>query len=712
MSRQVKLEKTRNIGIMAHIDAGKTTATERILYYTGRSHKLGEVHDGNATMDWMEQEQERGITITSAATTCFWFRTEDGEIPSPEYGTDPDAAKFRFNIIDTPGHVDFTIEVERSLAVLDGAVCVLDANAGVEPQTETVWRQADRYSVPRIVFVNKMDKIGADFFNCVDMIRDRTGAQPLPIHLPIGAENEFAGLVNLITMQEWVWESEDLGASWHLQDIRPELADKAAEMRATLVELAVEQDDDVMERFLEGEEPDVATLQRLIRLGTLNMSFVPVLCGSAFKNKGVQPMLNAVIDYLPGPLDVPAYTGFAPGDETETRDIERRADDAEPLSGLAFKIMNDPFVGSLTFVRLYSGTLKKGDNILNSTKGKRERVGRMMMMHSNNREEIESAYAGDIVALAGMKESTTSDTLCDATKSVVLETMTFPDPVIEIAIEPKSKNDQEKMSAGLQRLAAEDPSFQVSSDIESGQTIMRGMGELHLDILVDRLKREFKVEANIGAPQVAYRETITKEVEVDYTHKKQSGGSGQFARVKIRFAPLAEGGFAFGNSVVGGSVPKEYVPGVEKGITMAKETGTIAGFPVIDFEAELIDGASHDVDSSVLAFEIAGRAAFREAMNKASPKLLEPVMKVEVITPEEYMGDIIGDLNSRRGNVGGMNQRGNARAIDAMVPLANMFGYINTLRSMSQGRAQYSMQFDHYEQVPQAVADEVRAKMA
>ena len=712
MAREYSLERYRNFGIMAHIDAGKTTATERILYYTGRSHKLGEVHDGNATMDWMEQEQERGITITSAATTCFWFRTEDGETPSPEYGTDPDSAKFRFNIIDTPGHVDFTIEVERSLAVLDGAVCVLDANAGVEPQTETVWRQADRYSVPRIVFVNKMDKIGADFFNCVDMIKDRTGAQPLPIHLPIGAENEFAGLVNLITMQEWVWDSEDLGASWRLQDIRPELVEQVEEMRSTLVELAVEQDDDVMEKFLDGEEPDVATLQRLIRLGTLNMSFVPVLCGSAFKNKGVQPMLNAVIDYLPGPLDVPAYTGFAPGDETETRNIERHADDAEPLAGLAFKIMNDPFVGSLTFVRLYSGSLKKGDSILNSTKGKRERVGRMMMMHSNNREEVESAYAGDIVALAGMKESTTGDTLCDPNKSVVLETMTFPDPVIEIAIEPKSKNDQEKMSAGLQRLAAEDPSFQVSSDIESGQTIMRGMGELHLDILVDRLKREFKVEANIGAPQVAYRETITKEVEVDYTHKKQSGGSGQFARVKIRFAPLAEGGFAFSNSVVGGSVPKEYVPGVEKGITMAKETGTIAGFPVIDFEVELLDGASHDVDSSVLAFEIAGRAAFREAMTKASPRLLEPVMKVEVITPEEYMGDIIGDLNSRRGNVGGMNQRGNARAIDAMVPLANMFGYINTLRSMSQGRAQYSMQFDHYEQVPQAVADEVRAKMA
>ena len=712
MSRQYPLERYRNFGIMAHIDAGKTTTTERVLYYTGRSHKIGEVHDGNATMDWMEQEQERGITITSAATTCFWFRTEDGETPSEGHGDDPEAAKFRFNIIDTPGHVDFTIEVERSLAVLDGAVCVLDANAGVEPQTETVWRQADRYEVPRVVFVNKMDKIGADFFNCVDMIKDRTGAQPLPIHCPIGAESEFAGLIDLILMKEWVWSSEDLGASWELRDIRPELKDKAEEMRAEMIELAVEQDDAVMEKFLEGEEPDEETLRRLIRIGTLNMSFVPVLCGSAFKNKGVQPMLNAVIDFLPGPLDVPSYMGFKPGDETETRDIERKADDAMPYTGLAFKIMNDPFVGSLTFVRIYSGKLAKGDAIMNSTKGKRERVGRMMMMHSNNREEIDEAFAGDIVALAGMKETTTGDTLCDTTNPVVMETMTFPDPVIEIAVEPKSKNDQEKMSQGLQRLAAEDPSFQVSSDNESGQTIMRGMGELHLDILVDRLKREFKVEANIGAPQVAYRETITREVEVDYTHKKQSGGSGQFARIKVKFGPLAEGGYEFSNSIVGGAVPKEFIPGVEKGIMTAKDTGVIAGFPVIDFQAELVDGASHDVDSSVLAFEIAARAAFREAMEKASPKLLEPVMKVEVITPEDYVGDIIGDLNSRRGQVGGMDQRGNARAIDAMVPLANMFGYINTLRSMSQGRAQYSMQFDHYEQVPQAVADEVRAKMA
>jgi len=712
MARAYPLTRYRNFGIMAHIDAGKTTTTERILYYTGRSHKIGEVHDGNATMDWMEQEQERGITITSAATTCMWFRTEDGKNPSGEHGDDSEEAKFRFNIIDTPGHVDFTIEVERSLAVLDGAVCVLDANAGVEPQTETVWRQADRYKVPRIVFVNKMDKIGADFYNCVHMIKDRTGAIPLPVQIPVGAETDFIGHVDLVTMKEWIWKGEDLGASWVIQDIRDELKDKAQEMREAMIEIAVEQDDDAMEAFLEGNEPDVDTLRGLIRKGTLSMSFVPVLCGSAFKNKGVQPMLNAVIDFLPGPLDVPAYVGFKPGDEEETRNIERRANDAEPFSGLAFKIMNDPFVGSLTFVRIYSGKMAKGDNLLNSTKGKRERIGRMMMMHSNNREEIEEAFAGDIVALAGMKETTTGDTICDNADPVVLETMTFPDPVIEIAIEPASKNDQEKMSAGLQRLAAEDPSFRVSTDEESGQTIMKGMGELHLDILVDRLKREFKVSANIGAPQVAYRETITKEIEVDYTHKKQSGGSGQFARIKLIFRPLGEGGYNFTNKVVGGSVPKEYIPGVEKGIMSAKDTGVIAGFPVIDFEVELIDGASHDVDSSVLAFEIAARAAFREAMGKAAPRLLEPVMKVEVITPEEYMGDIIGDLNSRRGNVGGMDQRANARVISAMVPLANMFGYINTLRSMSQGRAQYTMQFDHYDPVPQAIADEVKAKLA
>ena len=712
MTRQNTLERYRNFGIMAHIDAGKTTTSERILYYTGKSYKIGEVHDGAATMDWMEQEQERGITITSAATTCFWYNTNDGKNTDKRYGNNPEEAKFRLNIIDTPGHVDFTIEVERSLAVLDGAVCVLDANAGIEPQTETVWRQADRYKVPRIVFVNKMDKIGADYYNCVDMIKDKTGAIALPVNIPIGSENQFEGIVNLITMKEWVWKSEDLGASWEIKDIRPELIDKANELRSSLIETAVEQDDDWTEKFLEGEEPGEDDLHMLIRKGTLSMSFVPVLCGSAFKNKGVQPMLNAVIDYLPGPLDVPPYEGFKPGDVSETRNIVRNPSDDEPLSGLAFKIMNDPFVGSLTFVRIYSGVLKKGDSILNSTKGKKERVGRMMVMHSKDREEIDVAYAGDIVALAGLKETTTGDTLCDSSDSVVLETMTFPDPVIEIAVEPKSKNDQEKMSSGLARLAAEDPSFRITTDLESGQTIMKGMGELHLDILIDRLKREFKVEANIGAPQVAYRETITKEVEVDYTHKKQSGGAGQFARIKIIFTPDSEEGYSFKNSVKGGNVPTEYIPGVEKGLKIQKETGIIAGFPVIDFKAELIDGASHDVDSSVLAFEIAARAAFREAMKKAAAKLLEPIMKVEVVTPEEYMGDIIGDLNSRRGNVGGMDQRGNARVIDSMVPLANMFGYVNTLRSMSQGRAQFTMQFDHYEQVPQAVADEVIAKMA
>ena len=712
MARTSNLQRYRNFGIMAHIDAGKTTTSERILYYTGKSYKIGEVHDGAATMDWMEQEQERGITITSAATTCFWFNTDDGENADKRYGNNPEEAKFRLNIIDTPGHVDFTIEVERSLAVLDGAVCVLDANAGIEPQTETVWRQADRYKVPRIVFVNKMDKIGADYYNCVSMVKERTGAVALPINIPIGSEDQFEGIVNLITMKEWVWKSEDLGASWEIKDIRPELREKAEELRAVLIETAVEQDDEWTEKFLEGEEPGVDDLHDLIRKGTLSMSFVPVLCGSAFKNKGVQPMLNAVIDYLPGPLDVPPYEGFKPGDTSETRNVIRRPSDDEPLSGLAFKIMNDPFVGSLTFVRIYSGVLKKGDSILNSTKGKKERVGRMMVMHSKDREEIDEAYAGDIVAIAGLKETTTGDTLCDVSNSVVLETMTFPDPVIEIAVEPKSKNDQEKMSAGLARLAAEDPSFRVSTDLESGQTIMKGMGELHLDILIDRLKREFKVEANIGAPQVAYRETITKEVEVDYTHKKQSGGAGQFARIKIIFSPDREDGYSFKNSVVGGNVPKEYIPGVEKGLKIQKETGVVAGFPVIDFKAELVDGASHDVDSSVLAFEIAARAAFREAMTKAAARLLEPIMKVEVVTPEEYMGDIIGDLNSRRGNVGGMDQRGNARVIDCMVPLANMFGYVNNLRSMSQGRAQFTMQFDHYEQVPQAVADEVIAKMA
>ena len=705
MAREYPLERYRNFGIMAHIDAGKTTCSERILFYTGKSHAIGEVHDGAATMDWMEQEQERGITITSAATTTFWERTEDGATA--------DTPKHRLNIIDTPGHVDFTIEVERSLAVLDGAVAVLDANAGVEPQTETVWRQADRYKVPRIVFVNKMDKIGADFFNCVHMIEDRTGATPAPIQIPIGAENELEGIVDLVTMEEWVWAGEDLGASWEKRPIRDSLKDQADEWRAKLIETAVEMDDDAMEAYLEGEEPDVATLRKLIRQGTLAIKFIPVLCGSAFKNKGVQPLLNAVIDYLPSPMDVVDYMGFAPGDETEERNIARRADDAMPFSGLAFKIMNDPFVGSLTFTRIYSGVLSKGDSILNSTKGKRERIGRMMMMHSNNREEIEEAFAGDIIALAGLKDTTTGDTLCDAKEPVVLETMTFPDPVIEIAVEPKTKADQEKMSQGLARLAAEDPSFRVETDIESGQTIMKGMGELHLDILVDRLKREFKVEANIGAPQVAYRETISHEAEIDYTHKKQSGGSGQFARVKMVLAPTEAGeGYSFESLIVGGSVPKEYIPGVEKGIQSVMDSGPLAGFPVIDFKVKLIDGAFHDVDSSVLAFEIAARAAMREGLKKAGAKLLEPIMKVEVVTPEEYTGGIIGDLTSRRGQVQGQETRGNAIVINAFVPLANMFGYINNLRSMSSGRAQFTMQFDHYEPVPQNISEEIQAKYA
>ncbi len=713
MAREYTLDRYRNFGIMAHIDAGKTTTTERILYYTGKSHKLGEVHDGAATMDWMEQEQERGITITSAATTTFWFHTEDGVTPSGIYGDTPEEAKFRFNIIDTPGHVDFTIEVERSLAVLDGAVCVLDANAGVEPQTETVWRQADRYKVPRIVFVNKMDKIGADFFNCVRMIKDRTGATPAPIQLPIGSETELEGHVDLITMQEWVWEGEDLGASWAHRPIRDSLKAKAEEMRAELVEIAVEMDDAAMEAYLEGNEPDELTLRKLIRKGTLEMAFVPVLCGSAFKNKGVQPMLNAVIDYLPGPLDVPPYMGFAPGDEDEVRNIERKADDSQPFSGLAFKIMNDPYMGTLTFTRIYSGTLSKGDSFLNSTKGKKERVGRMVMMHSNKQDEITEAYAGDIVALAGLKETTTGDTVCDPNKPVVLETMTFPDPVIEIAVEPKSKADQEKMSVGLQRLAAEDPSFQVETNFESGQTIMKGMGELHLDILIDRLKREFKVEANIGQPQVAYREKIGRAAQIDYTHKKQSGGTGQFARVKLDFEPLESGeGFVFESKIVGGAVPKEYIPGVEKGLESAKENGLLAGYPVTDFKATLTDGAFHDVDSSVLAFEIAARAAFRELKSQGDPRLMEPVMAVEVVTPEDYMGDVIGDLNSRRGQIQGSEPRGNAVVVKAFVPLVNMFGYVSDLRGMSQGRAQFTMLFDHYDEVPRAEAQKIISDVA
>ena len=705
MAREYPLDRYRNFGIMAHIDAGKTTCSERILYYTGKSHNIGEVHDGAATMDWMEQEQERGITITSAATTTFWERTEDG-------GT-ADTEKHRLNIIDTPGHVDFTIEVERSLAVLDGAVCVLDANAGVEPQTETVWRQADRYHVPRIVFVNKMDKIGADFFNCVDMIKDRTGARAMPIQIPIGAETKLEGIVDLVTMEEWVYAGEDLGATWEKRPIRSELAQKSEELRNEMIEMAVEMDDTAMEAYLDGEEPSAALLRSLIRKGTLAMEFVPVLAGSAFKNKGVQPLLNAVIDYLPSPLDVVDYMGFKPGDETETRNIARRAEDNMAFSGLAFKIMNDPFVGSLTFTRIYSGTLTKGGSMMNSTKGKKERVGRMMMMHSINREEIEEAFAGDIIALAGLKDTTTGDTLCDEKDSVVLETMTFPDPVIEIAVEPKTKADQEKMSQGLARLAAEDPSFRVETDLESGQTIMKGMGELHLDILVDRLKREFKVEANIGAPQVAYRETIGHEAEIDYTHKKQSGGSGQFGRVKMVISPTEPGEvYSFESKIVGGSIPKEYIPGVEKGIKSVMDSGPLAGFPVIDFKVSLIDGAYHDVDSSVLAFELAARAGMREGLRKAGAKMLEPIMKVEVVTPEEYTGGIIGDLTSRRGQVQGQEPRGNAIAINSNVPLANMFGYINTLRSMSSGRANFTMQFSHYDSVPQTISDEIQAKYA
>ena len=691
MARTTPLDRYRNIGIMAHIDAGKTTTTERVLYYTGVSHKIGEVHDGNATMDWMEQEQERGITITSAATTCFWN-------------------DHRINIIDTPGHVDFTIEVERSLRVLDGAVAVFDSVAGVEPQSETVWRQADKYKVPRICFVNKMDRTGADFYRCVDMIVDRLGAQPLVLQLPIGSEAEFKGVVDLVAMKAIVWQDESLGAKFDIVDIPADLADKAAEYREKLVELAVEQDDAAMEAYLEGTEPDEATLKRCIRQGTCGLNFVPVLNGTAFKNKGVQPLLDAVVDYLPSPVEVPDVKGVKPDSEEEAT---RPSNDDAPASGLAFKIMTDPFVGSLTFVRVYSGVFTTGTQVLNSVKDNRERVGRMLQMHSNPREDVKEARAGDIVAIAGLKNTTTGETLCDPQNPIILERMEFPDPVIEVAVEPKTKGDQEKMGVALSRLAQEDPSFQVSTDVESGQTVIKGMGELHLDIIVDRMKREFKVDANVGAPQVAYRETITRQAEIDYTHKKQTGGSGQFARLKVVFEPLEPGeGFVFENAITGGAIPREFIPGVEKGLNSALETGVLAGFPMIDFKATLVDGASHDVDSSVLAFEIASRAAFREGIPKSAPVLLEPMMKVEVVTPEEYMGDIIGDLNSRRGAVQGMDSRGNAQVINAMVPLANMFGYVNNLRSMSQGRAQYTMFFDHYSKVPQAVADEVVSKLA
>ncbi|MEZ5902695.1 MAG: elongation factor G [Alphaproteobacteria bacterium] len=707
MAREHAINNYRNFGIMAHIDAGKTTTTERVLYYTGKSHKIGEVHDGAATMDWMEQEQERGITITSAATTTFW---EGGK------GGNYDGQKFRLNIIDTPGHVDFTIEVERSLRVLDGAVCLLDGNQGVEPQTETVWRQGDKYKVPRIIFANKMDKIGANFYDCVDSVKKRLGIDPLVLTLPIGIESDFAGIVDLLKMKAIVWDGEALGATYREEEIPADLVEKAKEYREKLIEKAVEMDDDAMEAYLEGKELDVKTIKSCIRKGTIAFKLIPMMCGSAFKNKGVQPLLDAVVEYLPSPEDVGAVKGVSYADPEKAD--KRMPLDEEPFSALAFKIMNDPFVGSLTFARIYSGKLESGSYVLNSVKDKKERIGRMLLMHSNNREEIKEAYAGDIVALVGMKETTTGDTLCDTAKPIILDRMDFPKPVIEIAVEPKSKADQEKMSIALQRLAAEDPSFGVSVDHESGQTIIKGQGELHLDIIVDRMKREFKVEANIGAPQVAYRETITREAEVDYTHKKQSGGSGQFARAVFKMRPAVEDAtgvkkdYNFINSIVGGSIPKEYIPGFEKGIVAAKDTGVMAGFPVINIEIDLFDGAYHDVDSSALAFEIAGRAAFKEAMQKAGPQLLEPMMKVEVVTPEEYMGDIIGDLNSRRGQVASMEDRGNAKVVTAMVPLANMFGYINTLRSMSQGRAQYTMLFDHYEPVPQNVADEVKQKLA
>ena len=690
MAREYELKDYRNFGIMAHIDAGKTTCTERILYYTGKNHKIAEVHDGAATMDWMEQEQERGITITSAATTCFWDNK-------------------RLNIIDTPGHVDFTIEVERSLRVLDGAVALLDANAGVEPQTETVWRQADKYNVPRMIFINKMDKIGADFYASVQSVKDRLGGNALEMQLPIGSEDQFVGVVDLVKNVAYTWAKDtELGAKYDTVDIPEELKEKAAEYREALIEAVAEMDDAVMEAYFEGEMPSVETIQRLVREATIANKVVPVFCGTAFKNKGVQPLLDAVVAYLPSPLDIPAITGI---DVKTGEETTRPAADDTPLSMLAFKIMNDSFVGSLTFCRLYSGVLTSGSTVLNTVKEKKERVGRLMVMHSNDREDIKEAYAGDIIAVASLKASTTGDTLCDPAHPVILERMEFPAPVIEIAVEPKSKADQEKLGVGLQRLAAEDPSFRVSTDHESGQTIMAGMGELHLDILVDRLKREFGVEANIGQPQVAYREALAKPVDIDYTHKKQSGGSGQFGRVKIRFAPGEPGsGFVFESKVVGGNVPKEYIPGVEKGIRTMSETGLLAGFPVIDFSAELYDGAYHDVDSSVMAFEIAARAAFRQIKVEGRLKLLEPIMKVEVVTPDEYMGDVIGDLNSRRGMIEGTEMRGNANVINSMVPLANMFGYVNDLRSKTQGRAQFTMTFDHYAGTPQAVADEVISK--
>ncbi len=691
MSKKYSLDKYRNIGIMAHIDAGKTTTTERILYYTGKSHKIGEVHDGAATMDWMEQEQERGITITSAATTCFW-------------------KDHRINIIDTPGHVDFTIEVERSLKVLDGAVAVFDGVAGVEPQSETVWRQADKYKVPRICFVNKLDRTGADFFRCVDMIKDRLGSKPLVLQIPVGIEASLKGVVDLVKMKAIIWKEEKLGAEFEVVDIPSDLKEIVAKYRKELVETAVEEDEKLMEAYLEGKEPSESDLIKCIRKGTLGFNFVPITTGSAFKNKGVQPLLDAVVDYLPSPNDLKSIEGTKLGSEEK---VEMKFSDSEPFSALAFKVANDPFVGSLTFIRIYSGTIKAGTSIYNSSKEKSERVGRMLLMHANSREDIKEANAGDIVALAGLKYTITGHTLCEEDKPILLEPMEFPDPVIEIAVEPKTKADQEKMGEALGRLAKEDPSFRVTSDEESGQTIIKGMGELHLDIIVDRMKREFKVEANIGAPQVAYRETILGSTEVTYIHKKQSGGAGQFAKVTLNVEPLEPGkGREVENKIKGGAIPKEFIPGVEKGVESVADSGILAGFPLIDYKVTILDGLHHDVDSSVLAFEIASRMCFREACQKATLKLLEPIMKVEVVTPEDFMGDVIGDLNSRRGQVGSTEPRGNATVIAATVPLANMFGYINNLRSSTQGRAQYTMQFSHYDKVPQNVQDEVTKKLA
>ena len=691
MSRTTPLERYRNIGIMAHIDAGKTTTTERILYYTGRSYKMGEVNDGTAVMDWMEQEQERGITITSAATTCEW-------------------RDHLINIIDTPGHVDFTIEVERSLRVLDGAVAIFDSVAGVEPQSETVWRQADRYGVPRVCFVNKMDRVGADFFRTVGMIEERLAALPLVTQLPIGAEAEYLGVVDLVRMRATVWREETLGAEFFDQDVPADMAELANTWRARMVETALEADDAALEAYLDGHEPDEATLKSCIRAGTIAGKFVPVLNGSAFKNRGVQPLLDAVVDYLPSPSDVPSVHGH---DTDGKAEVVRESSDDQPFSALAFKIMADPYVGSLSFVRVYSGTLEAGSNVLNSVKNKRERVGRMLLMHANSREDVKQARAGDIVALAGLKNTTTGDTLSDAANPVILERIEFPEPVIEIAVEPKTKNDQEKLGTALARLAAEDPSFRVAADPESGQTLIRGMGELHLEVIVDRLKREFKVEAGVGAPQVAYRETITRVGEVNYTHKKQTGGAGQFARIKLSLEPLPAGsGVEFESAIRGGAIPKEFMLAVEKGIAATALSGVLAGFPVIDFKTTVLDGAAHDVDSSALAFEIAARAAFREAAYKAAPHLLEPMMAVEVVVPDQHMGDVIGNLKGRRGHVSGTVKRGAATVISAMVPLANMFGYVNGLRSMTQGRGQFTMHFQHYERVPQSVSEEVTAKLA